>query len=58
MQETGCLEQNNNYEYEWDSYYCYPNCFILKNKLIIWDEALLEDAECQITAIKILNLNR
>lgn len=25
------------YEYEQDSYYCYPNSFVLKNKLNIMD---------------------
>ncbi len=50
------MANNNYYEYEWDSYYCYPNCFILKNKLNIKNEALLEEAERQITAVKILDL--
>lgn len=50
------MENNNYYEYEWDSYYCYPNCFVLKNKLNIKDEGLLEEAERQITAVKILDL--
>lgn len=50
------MTDNNYYEYEWDSYYCYPNCFILKNKLNIKDEALLQEAERQITAVKILDL--
>lgn len=45
---------NDYYEYEWDSNYCYPNCFILKNKLNIKDRDLLEEAERQITAVKIL----
>ncbi len=44
------------YDYEWDSNYCYPNCFILKNKLNIKDENLLEEAERQITSIKILEI--
>ena len=40
------------YEYEWDSNYCYPNCFILRNKLNITDKELLEEAERQITSLK------
>ncbi len=36
--------------------YCYPNCFILKNKLNIKDSDLLEEAERQITAIRILEI--
>lgn len=50
------MTHKNYYEYEWDSYYCYPNCFILKNKLNIKDEDLLEEAERQITAVKILDI--
>ena len=49
------MTYNNYYEYEWDSYYCYPNCFISKNKLNIKDENLLDEAERQITAVKILD---
>jgi cell filamentation protein len=50
------MAYNNYYEYEWDSYYCYPNCFVLKNKLNIKDGELLEEAERQITAVKILDM--
>ena len=45
------------YEYEWDIGYCYPKSNILKNKLnIIDNKELLEEAERQITAFKILDL--
>lgn len=45
------------YEYEWDIGYCYPRSNILKNKLNIVDnKELLEEAERQITALKILDL--
>jgi cell filamentation protein len=47
---------NSYYEYKGDNYYCYPNSFILKNKLNIKSETLLEEAERQITAVKILDL--
>lgn len=50
------MVNNIYYKYEWDSYYCYPNCFILKNKLNIKNVTLLEEAERQITAVKILDL--
>jgi len=41
------------YEYEWDSRYCYPNSFVLKNKLGILDADGLKTAEREITAVKI-----
>ena len=45
------------YEYEWDIGYCYPKSNILKNKLnIIDNKELLDEAEMQITAFKILDL--
>ncbi len=45
------------YEYEWDIGYCYPKSNILKNKLnIIDNKELLDEAERQITAFKILDL--
>ena len=44
------------YEYEWDIGYCYPNSCILKNKLNITNKELLDEAERQITALKILDL--
>lgn len=45
------------YEYEWDIGYCYPKSNILKNKLnIIDNKDLLDEAERQITAFKILDL--
>ncbi len=40
------------YEYEWDKYYCYPNSFVLKNKLNIIDAEELYKAERAITALK------
>jgi len=50
------MRENGYYEYEWDNNYCYPNCFILKNKLNIKDIDLFEEAERQITAVKILEI--
>ena len=41
------------YEYERDDYYCYPDSLVLKNKLGIKDEALLNEAERKITALKL-----
>ena len=40
------------YEYEWDSKYCYPNSFVLKNKLNIKNQTELENAERAITSLK------
>lgn len=50
------MKDEGYYEFEWDSNYCYPNCFILKNKLNIKDKDLLEEAERQLTAVRILDL--
>jgi cell filamentation protein len=41
------------YEYEWDSKYCYPNSYTLKNKLNIKDSNLLMEAERKIVAVKL-----
>ena len=40
------------YEYEWDSKYCYPESYVLKNKLNIKVQEELEEAERAITSIK------
>jgi len=41
------------YEYEWDEFYCYPESYVLKNKLNITDGEALKIAEREITAVKI-----
>ena len=46
------------YEFEQDSIYCYPDSFVLKNKLNITDGDLLEEAERNITALRILALRK
>lgn len=46
------------YEYERDDYYCYPESTVLKNKLGIKDEKLLNEAERKITALKLGELER
>lgn len=46
------------YEFEQDSSYCYPDSFILKNKLNIRDQSVLEEAERNITALRILELKQ
>lgn len=46
------------YEYEQDSIYCYPDSFVLKNKLNIRDPETLEEAERNITALRILELKQ
>lgn len=40
------------YEYEQDSFYCYPGTFVLKNKLNILDENELKTAEREITSLR------
>lgn len=44
------------YEYEWDQNYCYPNSFILKNKLDIHDAQILNEAERRLTSLNILQI--
>lgn len=44
------------YEYEWDSKYCYPNSFVLKNKLNIHDAKELVEAERRITSLNLLEI--
>lgn len=49
------MPKNNfiyDYEYEWDSFYCYPKSNVLKNKLNIKDAEELRTAEREITALK------
>ena len=42
-----------NYDYEWDKEYCYPNSYVLKNKLNIQNQDELSNAEREITSLKI-----
>ena len=44
------------YEYEWDKKYCYPNSFVLKNKLELHDANALAEAERRITSLNILEI--
>ncbi|MGX8709806.1 MAG: Fic/DOC family protein [bacterium] len=41
------------YEYDWDSKYCYPNSFTLINKLGIQNAQALNEAEREITAMRV-----
>lgn len=41
------------YDYEWDKEYCYPNSYVLKNKLNIKNQEDLSNAEREITSLKI-----
>jgi len=45
-----------NYEYEWDSNYCYPKSFVLKNKLGITEAEKLSEAERRVTALNLLEI--
>ncbi|MCH5149401.1 MAG: Fic family protein [Spirochaetales bacterium] len=44
------------YQYEYDEQYCYPQSSVLKNKLNITQQNKLDEAERQITAVKLLAL--
>lgn len=44
------------YDYEWDSSYCYPDSFILINNLGIKDKDKLNEAERKITLLRIYDL--
>lgn len=44
------------YEYERDDYYCWSDSSVLKNKLNIKDEVLLNEAERKITSLKTAKL--
>lgn len=44
------------YFYEQDTFYCYPNTNVLKNKLGITDEAELKKAEREITSLRTAQL--
>lgn len=50
------MSKEYEYEYEWDSKYCYPNSFTLMNKLNIREQALLNEAERKITATRLYEL--
>lgn len=50
------MNQKYQYDYEWDSSYCYPHSFILRNKLNIQDGKLLNETERKLTALRILTL--
>ena len=41
------------YDYEWDTEYCYPNSYVLKNRLNIQNQEDLSNAEREITSLKI-----
>jgi len=48
------MNKNYKYDYEWDSRYCYPNSFVLKNKLGLRNAKQLRIAEREITSVRIL----
>ncbi len=47
------MNSDYQYDYEWDSKYCYPNSFTLINKLEIEDSKALNEAEREITTLRI-----
>ena len=46
------------YDYEYDKTYCYPSSNVLKNKLNIRNAADLQEAERNITALRLLELKQ
>lgn len=44
------------YEYEWDSKYCYPDSSVLINKLELYDAKALSEAERRITSLNLLQI--
>ena len=46
------------YEYAWDSSYCYPKSFVLKNKLGLIDGKELAEAERELTALNLAEIKR
>lgn len=50
------MDENYQYDYEWDSSYCYPSSFTLKNKLNITDAKQLNEVERKMTALRIYTL--
>lgn len=44
------------YQYEYDEQYCYSNSSVLRNKLNITRQNQLDEAERQLTAVKLLDL--
>lgn len=47
---------SNSYQYAHDSYYCYENSNVLKNKLGICDSELLEEKERKIAGLRYIEL--
>jgi cell filamentation protein len=47
------MDNNYNYDYERDTFYCYPDSYTLRNKLNITDADDLRKAEREITSIRI-----
>lgn len=47
---------SNSYQYAHDSYYCYENSNVLKNKLGICDSKLLEEKERKIAGLRYIEL--
>lgn len=52
------MNDSYQYDYDWDSKYCYPNSFTLINKLNITNQAILNEAERKITAIRIFDAGK
>lgn len=50
------FEKNYNYQFEWDSKYCYPKSPVLKNKLNIHDAEAFQNTEKSLTSIVLQEL--
>lgn len=51
------MNQDYEYDYEWDSSYCYPHSFTLINKLGIKDSHALNEAEREITSMRVSQIS-
>jgi cell filamentation protein len=52
------MSDEHEYSYDWDAHYCYENSNVLRNKLGITEATALHTAECEITAIRVLEAER
>ena len=52
------MKSEYQYDYEWDSKYCYPHSFVLINKLGIENKDRLSEAERRITSIRIFEISQ
>ncbi|OZV13478.1 cell filamentation protein Fic [Tissierella sp. P1] len=52
------MKRDYDYTYEWDSRYCYPNSFVLRNKLNITNREELDVVERKITSLRMAEISK